>query len=275
MRVSSSPSWTRSSSPMRSVVLARMSSSALVAASFVHPDRCIGATKGVQSLNDINDPNVNSINSATHAGVIANEHARGVRIDTADVNLHADAIRHGCAHITPCARRSGLVCIVTDVPTLFEPVYVEDIRCPETAIGGIYNVINRRRGKISSEEQRRAPLCSSSRRTCRSSSRPASRVTCGRARPARRSRSEPSTTGTSLLASLTSSTLRWARLSRKSVSGRVFLAAFLHLTVSMRSSTTSQRRLFNLNEQTHHAFQFSKTVGRIESSRPSTVRPFP
>ena len=64
--------------------------------------------------------------------------------------------------------RLRLVGTLKGTPTLLEPVYVAEIRCPETAVGGIYNVINSR-GKIS-EEQRRAPLCSSSRGTCRSES---------------------------------------------------------------------------------------------------------
>ncbi|KAG1746303.1 hypothetical protein EDD22DRAFT_1004586 [Suillus occidentalis] len=39
-------------------------------------------------------------------------------------------------------------------PGLQEPVYLVEIQCPENAIGGIYSVLNRRRGQVSSEEQR-------------------------------------------------------------------------------------------------------------------------
>jgi elongation factor 2 len=35
-----------------------------------------------------------------------------------------------------------------------EPVYLVEIQCPETAIGGIYSVLNKRRGQVFFEEQR-------------------------------------------------------------------------------------------------------------------------
>ena len=35
-----------------------------------------------------------------------------------------------------------------------EPVYLVEIQCPENAIGGIYSVLNKRRGQVFSEEQR-------------------------------------------------------------------------------------------------------------------------
>ena len=39
-------------------------------------------------------------------------------------------------------------------PGLQEPVYLVEIQCPETAIGGIYSVLNKRRGQVFFEEQR-------------------------------------------------------------------------------------------------------------------------
>ncbi|KAF9585685.1 Elongation factor 2, partial [Lunasporangiospora selenospora] len=39
-------------------------------------------------------------------------------------------------------------------PGLMEPVYLVEITCPEQAMGGIYGVLNKRRGQVNSEEQR-------------------------------------------------------------------------------------------------------------------------
>lgn len=39
-------------------------------------------------------------------------------------------------------------------PGFQEPVYLVEIQCPENAIGGIYSVLNKRRGQVFSEEQR-------------------------------------------------------------------------------------------------------------------------
>ena len=44
--------------------------------------------------------------------------------------------------------------ILTAQPSIMEPVYLVEIQCPENAMGGIYGVLNRRRGHVIAEEQR-------------------------------------------------------------------------------------------------------------------------
>jgi elongation factor 2 len=39
-------------------------------------------------------------------------------------------------------------------PTLQEPVYLVEIRCPKIAIGAVYSCLNKRRGQVLSQEQR-------------------------------------------------------------------------------------------------------------------------
>ncbi|MQK22171.1 hypothetical protein EI013_27785, partial [Escherichia coli] len=38
--------------------------------------------------------------------------------------------------------------VLTAEPRLLEPVYLVEIQCPEAAVGGIYGVLNRRRGHV-------------------------------------------------------------------------------------------------------------------------------
>ncbi|KAJ1738062.1 translation elongation factor 2 [Coemansia sp. RSA 1086] len=38
-------------------------------------------------------------------------------------------------------------------PTLQEPIYLVEVQCPDSAMGGVYSVLNRRRGEIIDEEQ--------------------------------------------------------------------------------------------------------------------------
>jgi elongation factor 2 len=42
---------------------------------------------------------------------------------------------------------------LTAAPRLMEPVYQCEIQCPEVAVGGIYGVLNRRRGHVFEEQQ--------------------------------------------------------------------------------------------------------------------------
>ena len=54
----------------------------------------------------------------------------------------------------PTFRRVAHAACLLAQPTLQEPVYLVEIQCPENAIGGVYSVLNRRRGQVFSEEQR-------------------------------------------------------------------------------------------------------------------------
>lgn len=54
----------------------------------------------------------------------------------------------------PTARRVVYAAQLTAAPRLLEPVYLVEIQCPEHAMGGIYGVLNRRRGHVFAEENR-------------------------------------------------------------------------------------------------------------------------
>jgi elongation factor 2 len=117
------------------------------------PNIFVDCTKGVQYLNEIKDSCVAGFQWATKEGVLCEEHMRGVRFDLLDVTLHADAIHRGGGQIIPTARRCYYACALTAGPRLLEPVYLVEIQCPESAVGGIYGVLNRRRGHVFEESQ--------------------------------------------------------------------------------------------------------------------------
>jgi len=117
------------------------------------PNIVMDVTKGVQYLNEIKDSVVAGFQWASKEGVLAEENMRGVRFDIHDVTLHTDAIHRGGGQIIPTARRCFYACILTAVPRLMEPVYLCEIQCPEAAVGGIYGVLNRRRGHVIEEMQ--------------------------------------------------------------------------------------------------------------------------
>lgn len=120
------------------------------------PNILIDATKSVAYLNEIKDSCVAAFQWATKEGVLCEENMRGIRFRLLDVTLHADAIHRGGGQIIPTARRCYYACELTAAPRLMEPVYLVEIQCPVTAIGGIYGVLNRRRGNVIAEEDRSA-----------------------------------------------------------------------------------------------------------------------
>jgi elongation factor 2 len=114
----------------------------------------IDVTKGVQYLNEIKDSCVAAFNWATKEGCLCDENMRGIRFNVMDVVLHADAIHRGGGQIIPTARRVYYAAQLTAEPRILEPVYLVEIQTPENAMGGIYGVLNRRRGHVIGEEQR-------------------------------------------------------------------------------------------------------------------------
>ncbi|XP_047492651.1 eukaryotic translation elongation factor 2-like [Penaeus chinensis] len=113
----------------------------------------VDVTKGVQYLNEIKDSCVAGFQWATKEGVLCDENMRAVRFNLHDVTLHADAIHRGGGQIIPTTRRVLYASVLTAEPRLQEPVYLCEIQCPEAAVGGIYGVLNRRRGVVFEENQ--------------------------------------------------------------------------------------------------------------------------
>ncbi|CAL8253961.1 unnamed protein product [Merluccius merluccius] len=115
------------------------------------PNLLVDVTKGVQYLNEIKDSVVAGFQWASKEGVLCEENMRAIRYDVHDVSLHTDAIHRGGGQIIPTARRALYACQLTAEPRLMEPVYLVEVQCPESVVGGIYGVLNRRRGHVFEE----------------------------------------------------------------------------------------------------------------------------
>lgn len=71
-----------------------------------------------------------------------------------DVTLHTDAIHRGGGQLIPTCRRVVYAAALLANPGLQEPMYMVEMQTPENALGGIYSVLNKKRGHVFSEEQR-------------------------------------------------------------------------------------------------------------------------
>lgn len=118
------------------------------------PNILVDMTKGVQFLNEIKDSVVGAFQQASREGVLANEPMRGIRFNILDVSLHADAIHRGAGQIAPATKNVLYACQLLSDPGILEPIYLVEIQCPDRAMGGIYGVLNRRRGHVFQEDQR-------------------------------------------------------------------------------------------------------------------------
>eukprot|EP01110_Echinostelium_bisporum_P011150 TRINITY_DN486_c0_g1_i1.p1 TRINITY_DN486_c0_g1~~TRINITY_DN486_c0_g1_i1.p1 ORF type:complete len:841 (-),score=493.33 TRINITY_DN486_c0_g1_i1:6-2528(-) len=114
----------------------------------------VDITKGVQYLNEIKDSCVAAFQWATKEGVLCEENMRGIRFNLIDVTLHADAIHRGGGQLIPTGRRVLYASQLVAAPRLMEPIFLCEIQAPENVAGGIYSVLNKRRGTIIGQEGR-------------------------------------------------------------------------------------------------------------------------
>ncbi|GBG71328.1 hypothetical protein CBR_g8750 [Chara braunii] len=118
------------------------------------PNMVVDMCKGVQYLNEIKDSVIAGFQWASKEGALADENMRGICFEVCDVVLHADAIHRGGGQVIPTARRVMYAAQLTAKPRLLEPVYLVEIQAPEQALGGIYGVLNQKRGHVFEEMQR-------------------------------------------------------------------------------------------------------------------------
>lgn len=116
------------------------------------PSFLVDCTKGQQNLNDIKDTVVAGFQWAMQEGCLCEESVRGVRIDILDAMVHSDpACRRG-GQIIPAARRAVMAAMLTAQPRLQEPVFLVEVQCPQTSLGGVYSVVTKRRGHVIEEQ---------------------------------------------------------------------------------------------------------------------------
>jgi elongation factor 2 len=114
----------------------------------------VDMSKGVQYLLEIKDHCKSAFIQATAGGVYADEVLRGVRFNLEDVVMHADAIHRGAGQIMPPMKKVIYACQINSKPALQEPLYLVDITVPQSALSGVYNTLNQRRGTVESMEDR-------------------------------------------------------------------------------------------------------------------------
>ncbi|KAK1221391.1 translation elongation factor 2 [Marasmius sp. AFHP31] len=118
------------------------------------PNVLVDTTKGVAYSNEKKDSIVAGFQWATKEGVCAEEDVRGVRFNILDIVLLRDTVYRGEGQIVPTARRVCHAASLLATPGIQEPVCLVDIQCPESAMGGVYSCLNKRRGQVFSEGQR-------------------------------------------------------------------------------------------------------------------------
>jgi len=114
----------------------------------------VDVSRAVDYLNDARELIVTGFLNTVSRGPLTEEPMRGVRFNLTDAMLHSETTHRSTSQILPAVRRCMFGAVLTADPIILEPVFAVDIQCPDTAIGGIFTVLTRRRGHFVSQEQR-------------------------------------------------------------------------------------------------------------------------
>ena len=117
------------------------------------PNIIVDMSKAVQYMGEIKDSMVSGWQGATRNGVLTEENMRGFRANVTDCELHADSIHRGAGQILPASRRLFYACELASEPSLLEPIFICEITAPMEAMGGVYQVLNQRRGQVLESDQ--------------------------------------------------------------------------------------------------------------------------
>jgi len=114
----------------------------------------VDVTTAVQYIIETKEHVTSAFQWATKEGPLCEENMRGIRFNIMDMTLHADSIHRGAGQIMPPTRRACFAAEMMAKPTLQEPIFLVEITCPQSAMSGVYNCLNMRRGCVFEENPR-------------------------------------------------------------------------------------------------------------------------
>lgn len=102
-----------------------------------------------QALNSVKDFVVQGFDWASREGPLCEEPIRGVKFKILHATVAGEQLSRGGNFIIPAARRACYSAFLTATPRLMEPVYLVEIIAPADCSEAVYNVLSRRRGRVS------------------------------------------------------------------------------------------------------------------------------
>jgi len=113
----------------------------------------INGTKGIQSLNEVEELLVQGFEEALDQGPLAKEKMSGVKVTLYDAVLHEDNVHRGPAQMLPAIKRPIYAAMLMAGVSLLEPKQKVLINTLQEYAGDVINLTNGRRGQLEGMEQ--------------------------------------------------------------------------------------------------------------------------
>ena len=105
-------------------------------------------TRGEVHINEVIEMIMDAFEMVMNEGPLAREPCMKMKISLMDIRLHEDAIHRGPAQVYPAVRDAIKGAMKQATPSLFEPLQVHMIECPDTFMGTVTKLVGGKRGQM-------------------------------------------------------------------------------------------------------------------------------
>ena len=105
-------------------------------------------TRGEVHINEVIEMVMDAFEKVMDEGPLAREPCMKMKVSLMDIRLHEDAIHRGPAQVYPAVRDGIKGAMKQASPSLFEPLQVHLIECPENFMGAVTKLVGSKRGQM-------------------------------------------------------------------------------------------------------------------------------
>ncbi len=105
-------------------------------------------TRGEVHIGEVIEMIMDAFEMVMNEGPLAREPCMKIKVSLVDIKLHEDAIHRGPAQVYPAVRDAIKGAMKQGSPSLFEPLQVHMIECPENFMGTVTKLVGGKRGQM-------------------------------------------------------------------------------------------------------------------------------
>jgi len=108
----------------------------------------VNRIKGKQFVEEVMDHIKSGFREAVHTCILAEEPARGLKVNIEDIQVHEDPVHRGPAQILPMTWRPIWCCFLLSDPKLLEPIISFECKVPNEFVSPVLTTVQKRRGRV-------------------------------------------------------------------------------------------------------------------------------
>ncbi|MFB6246620.1 MAG: elongation factor EF-2 [Candidatus Pacearchaeota archaeon] len=115
---------------------------------FHNGNMLLDETKGEVHIGEVIEMIMDAFEMVMNEGPLAREPCMKMKVSLVDITLHEDAIHRGPAQVYPAVRGAIKDAITQAGPSIYEPLQIHLIECPEDSMGNVTKLVGGKRGQL-------------------------------------------------------------------------------------------------------------------------------